>query len=192
MFFLYELERVIALHPSFFGPRIKEYLTNKLLDDVEGTCNGQYYVVCVMDVYDITEGRILPGSGVAEFTVHYRAVVWRPFKGETVDGIVQSVNKMGFFADVGPLSIFVSSHFIPSDIKFDANATPPQYTDNGDQVIERGTQIRVKIMGTRSDVGKIFAIGSIKEVSLSVAYLGFSAIELFMRLRFSHGGDGGG
>lgn len=55
--------------------------------------------------------------------------------------------------------------FIPADIKFDANATPPQYTDNGDQVIEKGTQIRIKIMGTRSDVGKIFAIGSIKEVS---------------------------
>jgi len=27
-----------------------------------------------------------------------------------VDGIVANVNKMGFFADVGPLSVFVSSH----------------------------------------------------------------------------------
>ena len=84
MYFLYELERVITLHPSFFGPRVKEYLTNRLLEDVEGTCTGSYYIICVMDAYDISEGRVVPGSAVAEYTVHYRAVVWRPFKGETV------------------------------------------------------------------------------------------------------------
>jgi DNA-directed RNA polymerase II subunit RPB7 len=84
MFFLYELERVITLHPSFFGPRMREYLVNKLLSDVEGTCTGRYYIICVMDAYEISAGRIVPSSGVAEFTVNYRAVVWRPFKGETV------------------------------------------------------------------------------------------------------------
>lgn len=84
MFFLYELERVITLHPSFFGPRVTEYLTNRLLEDVEGTCTGQYYIICVMDAYDISEGRVIPGSAVAEYTIHYRAVVWKPFKGETV------------------------------------------------------------------------------------------------------------
>ena len=67
------------------------------------------------------------------------------------------------FAEVGPLTVFVSNHNIPSDIKWDPNATPPQYTDNGDQVIEKGTHLRVKLMGTRSDISHIFAIGSIKE-----------------------------
>ena len=84
MFFLQELERVISLHPSFFGPRVKEYLTTKLFDDVEGTCTGQYYIVCVVDAFDISEGRVVPGSGLAEYTIRYRAVVWKPFKGEIV------------------------------------------------------------------------------------------------------------
>ena len=105
-----------------------------------------------------------------------------------VDAIVNSVNKMGFFGSVGPLPLFVSSkvglpwkvvilivprplkryappQFIPSEIKFDANATPPQYTDGADQVIEKDTHIRVKLMGIRSDVGSLFAVGSVKEVS---------------------------
>ena len=79
---------------------------------------------------------------MAEFIVRYRAIVYRPFKGETVDGVVGNVNKvliepflclskisvegtrtyadlvnlrmlffqMGFFAEVGPLNVFVSSH----------------------------------------------------------------------------------
>jgi len=53
---------------------------------------------------------------------------------------------------------------IPTDIKFDANATPPQWTDNGDQIIEKGTNIRIKIKGLRSEVDKMFAIGTMKEV----------------------------
>lgn len=84
MFFLQELDRVISLHPSFFGPRVKEYLTTKLFEDVEGTCTGQYYIVCVVDAFDISEGRVVPGSGLAEYTIRYRAVLWKPFKGEIV------------------------------------------------------------------------------------------------------------
>lgn len=91
MYFLHDLERTITLHPSFFGPRVKEYLTNRLHEDVEGTCTGQYYIICVMDTYDISEGRVVPGSAVAEYTVRYRAIVWRPFKGETVGPIYCAV-----------------------------------------------------------------------------------------------------
>lgn len=63
----------------------------------------------------------------------------------------------------GHLLVLIETKLIPSDIKWDPNATPPQYTDNGDQVIEKGTHLRIKLIGTRSDVGSMFAIGSVKE-----------------------------
>ncbi|KAI9746144.1 MAG: DNA-directed RNA polymerase II subunit [Claussenomyces sp. TS43310] len=170
MFFLYNLERQVTLHPSYFGRNMHELVTGKLLKDVEGTCTGRYYIITVMDTFDVSEGRILPGSGLAEFTVRYRAVVWRPFKGETVDAIVTAVNHEGFMALAGPLQLFVSRELISKDIKFDPNATPWQWTDNEDQVIEKGAQVRVKLLGIRSDVGAMYAIGSIKE-----DYLGQSA-----------------
>jgi len=84
MFFLHNLERRVTLHPSYFGKNMHELVTTKLLKDVEGTCAGNYYIISIMDTFDISAGRILPGNGLAEFTVGYRAVVWRPFKGETV------------------------------------------------------------------------------------------------------------
>jgi DNA-directed RNA polymerase II subunit RPB7 len=62
---------------------------------------------------------------------------------------------------------------IPNDIQYDENATPPQYTNNEDTVIERGTHVRLKLMGVRSEVGKMYAIGSIKE-----DYLGYGTISL--------------
>jgi len=60
---------------------------------------------------------------------------------------------------------------IPSDIKYDPNATPPQFTDNGDQVIEKGTQVRLKLKGIRAEVGSMYAIATIKEVGIAHATL---------------------
>jgi hypothetical protein len=45
---------------------------------------------------------------------------------------------------------------------------PPQYTDHAEQIIEKGTNLRVKLIGLRNDVRNMFAIGSIKE-----DYLGY-------------------
>jgi DNA-directed RNA polymerase II subunit RPB7 len=38
------------------------------------------------------------------------AVVFRPFKGEVLDAVVTTVNKMGFFAEVGPLQVREACH----------------------------------------------------------------------------------
>ncbi len=57
---------------------------------------------------------------------------------------------------------------IPAQVNYDPNATPPQFTDNEDYRVEPGTHIRVKIMGTRSEVGEMWAIGTINE-----DYLGY-------------------
>jgi DNA-directed RNA polymerase II subunit RPB7 len=69
---------------------------------------------------------------------------------------------------VRPKSLFTkTTQMIPSDITYDANATPPQWTDNGEQVIEKGTNIRIKIKGIRSEVEKMYAVGTMKEVCIT-------------------------
>jgi DNA-directed RNA polymerase II subunit RPB7 len=84
MFFIHQLERTITMHPSNIGPGITDRLADQLMKDVEGTNTGNYYIICVMDVPEISDGRVIPGNGFAEYTVSYRAVVWKPFKGECV------------------------------------------------------------------------------------------------------------
>lgn len=62
---------------------MSQYLKSKLISDVEGSCTGEFgYIICVMDgmKIDVGKGRVVPGSGSAEFEVKYRAIVWRPFK----------------------------------------------------------------------------------------------------------------
>lgn len=71
------------------------FLESKLYSDVEGTCSGQFgYIIAVVSILDIGKGMVLSGSGQAEFITKYRAIVFKPFKGEVVDGVVNNVNKV--------------------------------------------------------------------------------------------------
>ena len=108
MFFVKVLEHRIHLHPSFFGAQASDYILDQLYRDREGSNTGTMMIVAIIDVDDISEPKIVPGSGYAEYDVSYRAIVWRPFRGEVVDGLVSSVVNNGFFVDVGGLSVFVS------------------------------------------------------------------------------------
>ncbi len=76
---------------------------------------------------------------------------------------------------------------IPSDIKFEGNAAPPQWTDGADQVIEKGTNIRIKIKGIRSEVDKMYAVGTMKEVCdpLFCRLHGFTSLT-FYRITLVH------
>jgi DNA-directed RNA polymerase subunit E'/Rpb7 len=90
-----ELTHTILLHPSYFGPRMLQYLESKLYQDVEGTCSGQFgYIIAVVSILDIGKGMVVSGSGQAEFVTRYRAIVFKPFKGEVVDGVVKDVSKV--------------------------------------------------------------------------------------------------
>lgn len=60
---------------------------------------------------------------------------------------------------------------MPDEIQYDANATPPQFTNNADMVIEPGTHVRAKIIGLRTEVGEMWAIGSING-----DFLGYEAL----------------
>lgn len=84
MFFLHELEHIVTLHPSFLGPRVNDYIERQLINDLEGTFNGKFLIVCILSSMDISEGRVVPSTSQSEFVVHYKAVVWKPFKGEIV------------------------------------------------------------------------------------------------------------
>ncbi|XP_077523032.1 DNA-directed RNA polymerase II subunit RPB7-like [Amblyomma americanum] len=114
-FYHISLEHEILLHPRYFGPQLVETVKQKLYADVEGTCTVQSgirygFVVAVTNIDNIGGGLIQPGRGFVVYPVPYKAVVFRPFKGEVLDAVVTQVNKS-----------------IPSDMQFDANSNPPCY-----------------------------------------------------------------
>ncbi|GLH00707.1 Uncharacterized protein GBIM_07000 [Gryllus bimaculatus] len=180
MFYHISLEHEILLHPRYFGPQLLETVKQKLYTEVEGTCTGKYgFVIAVTTIDNIGSGLIQPGQGFVVYPVKYKAIVFRPFKGEVLDAVVTQVNKVGMFAEIGPLSCFISHHVvrmafvqqilvlfqsIPADMQFCPNSNPPCYKSKEEDVaITQDDEIRLKIVGTRVDASGIFAIGTLMD-----------------------------
>ncbi|KAM9764097.1 DNA-directed RNA polymerase II subunit RPB7 isoform 1-T1 [Dama dama] len=160
MFYHISLEHEILLHPRYFGPNLLNTVKQKLFTEVEGTCTGKYgFVIAVTTIDNIGAGVIQPGRGFVLYPVKYKAIVFRPFKGEVVDAVVTQVNKVGLFTEIGPMSCFISRHSIPSEMEFDPNSNPPCYkTMDEDIVIQQDDEIRLKIVGTRVDKNDIVSL----------------------------------
>lgn len=62
---------------------------------------------------------------------------------------------MGFFAEAGPLQVFVSNHLIPEEFEFSTAHEPCYQTADGDQKIVPGSEVRLRIVGTRVDASDI-------------------------------------
>ncbi|KAI1290067.1 DNA-directed RNA polymerase II subunit RPB7 [Halotydeus destructor] len=171
MFYHIDLEHEIQLHPRYFGPQLLETVRQKLFNEVEGTCTGKYgFVVAVTTIEKIGDGIIQTGSGFVTYPIKYKAIVFRPFKGEVLDAVVTQVNKVGIFTEIGPLSCFISRHSIPADMEFDAKSSPPCYkTADEDMIIQQDDEIRLKIVGTRVDATDIFAIGTLMDDFLGLS-----------------------
>ena len=94
--------------------------------------------------------------------MRFNAIVFRPFN--RFDAIVPTVNKLGFFAQVGPLQVF--SKPIPSDMKFDPNSNPPSYVSevSDEQPVAKDSEVRLRVVQTRID--EIFAIGRIESTGV--------------------------
>lgn len=72
-----------------------ETVKQKLYTEVEGTCTGKYgFVIAVTTIDNIGSGLIQPGQGFVVYPVKYKAIVFRPFKGEVLDAVVTQVNKV--------------------------------------------------------------------------------------------------
>ncbi|KAE9592508.1 putative DNA-directed RNA polymerase [Lupinus albus] len=169
MFFHIVLERNMQLHPRYFGRNLRDNLVSKLMKDVEGTCSGRHgFVVAVTGIENVGKGLIRDGTGFVTFPVKYQCVVFRPFKGEILEAVVTMVNKMGFFAEAGPVQIFVSNHLIPDDMEFQSGDIPNYTTSDGSVKIQKDSEVRLKIIGTRVDATEIFCIGTIKDDFLGV------------------------
>jgi DNA-directed RNA polymerase subunit E'/Rpb7 len=163
-FFVVELRRAVHMHPKFFGVRLRDRITQRLAVEVEGTFAGTHgFIVCVLQVVEpFPEGELDDTSGFAVFNLNYRAVVFRPFKGEVLDSVVTKVVQHGFFAESGPLTIFVSHHLLPPGMEFDV-AHESWVSHANDERIGRESAVRLRILGLKIEATTISATGSVKD-----------------------------
>ena len=62
------------------------------------------FVIAVTTIDNIGAGVIQPGRGFVVYPVKYKAIVFRPFKGEVLDAVVTQVNKVGCYKSTSSMS----------------------------------------------------------------------------------------
>jgi DNA-directed RNA polymerase II subunit RPB7 len=156
MFFLLRLKHKVKLQPSYFGPGLRDQVIAQLIDEFEGKLIEDHLIIAVQTPKEdeLPMGKLIHGTGAAEFDIEFTAVVFRAFKGEAVDGFVSQVSKLGFFVEVGPMRVFISKHSIPESYTLvtpiKADETPNQ-AEHGNEEIKRGDHVRLRILGIRFD-----------------------------------------
>jgi DNA-directed RNA polymerase II subunit RPB7 len=70
---------------------------------------------------------------------------------------------MGFFAEAGPLAVFVSNHLIPEEFEFDTGGEPCYASAADGRRLAPGAEVRLRVVGTRVDAREIFAVGTVKD-----------------------------
>ncbi|CAJ0831356.1 13357_t:CDS:2 [Entrophospora sp. SA101] len=54
--------------------------------------------------------------------------------------------------------LFHWSSLIPQDLTFDSSRNPPAFVENENTVLEKGSHVRIKIVGTRFDATDIIFV----------------------------------
>lgn len=80
--------------------------------------------------------------------------------------------QMGFFAEAGPVQVFVSNHLIPQDFAF-ASTDEPCFV-SGDEAVRiiQGAEVRLRIVGTRVDATEIVRWPSFPHSGMDMALAG--------------------
>lgn len=83
-------------------------------------------------------------------------IIWGMYVQRYLTFVFQCLVQMGFFAQAGPLDIFVSNHLIPDEYEFDSTNEPSYRTSGEDSdTILAGSIVRLRIVGTRVDAQEI-------------------------------------
>ena len=137
---------------------------------VEGSCTGRHgFIVMVTQSNRVSEGMVTDdGTARAKYHVEYGCIAFRPFKGEVLDATVTQVNKFGFFAEAGPLNLFVSNQLIEDDMAFESVGENKYVSSDQTVEIKKDAEVRVRVVGMRIDASEIFCIATIKEDYLGV------------------------
>lgn len=106
MFFVVHVEKYIAVPPDSLGPNLFNFISGRL-NQLLGVCTIKHgYLITIFKIESIANG-VVNAGGEGVFTVAFKGLVYRPFKGEVCDALVSAVERVGVELAVGCLKILI-------------------------------------------------------------------------------------
>lgn len=104
MYELVTLVDSVRVPPRFLGADKKKAIKDALQGYLEGSFDKDLGVLlCVTDIADIGEGRIIPGDGAVYYPTTFEVLVFKPEMHEVIDGEIIEIVEFGAFVRLGPM-----------------------------------------------------------------------------------------
>ena len=116
MFYAFEVEDAVRIHPSLFGQDIMKVAERVLKERYENTYDGEMGYIILVKVLEVDPlGKLLSGDGSAYHRVRMRVISFKPLVNEIVEGEVTEITDFGVFVRVGPLDALLHISQVMND-----------------------------------------------------------------------------
>jgi len=138
------LEAFITVPPHQLRYNLKYVIRDRLARTIRNRCTEKDgFVLELKRVASIRGGVVDKRSGSVHYVVDYIAKTLRPQVADVVEAAVLRVFKIGVFAELGPLNIFIPLSRLPPEYQFDG--TSFVIPGNATKEIKPGTVVHVKV-----------------------------------------------
>ena len=167
MYRLYRFKDIIRIPPERFGEDLRKVALELLRAEYEGMIQKDLgWVLTVTDVKINPEGYVIPGDGGTYHEVEFEVLAFVPIRHEVIEGIVESVAKIGLWVNIGPVDGLVHRSQIGND-KFEYDPASGAMVGKTTNIkIKKNDLVRAKIV--QISYGKEFKIG----LTMRQPYLG--------------------
>jgi len=145
---------VVRIPPKEFGAPLEKAAIAHLRKTSENVLDRDIgLMIAVIDIDEIGQGRLMPGDGATYHTVQYQVLVFKPVRGELVEGNVVELMDFGAFIRMGPLDGLchvsqICDDFITQDTK--GNSLLGKETG---RTLSEGDQVRARITSISFESG---------------------------------------
>ena len=143
-----ELIEPIVVKPHSLRYNLHHVIRDRLKRQVVGSCSETHgFILQIRNIKNTEGGIVNRQNGSVEYRVHYIAQVLRPHEGDMVEAVVSRVMKIGVFADLGPLSIFIPLSNMPENLEFSTFPKAHFVETGGDnnEVLQSGSHVQIEI-----------------------------------------------
>ena len=154
MYSIVTVKDVVRIPPSQFNKPIEEAAMVHLRKQHENVLDRDIgLMIAVIDIDDIGQGRLMPGDGATYHAVTYRVLVFKPLRGELVEGNVVELMDFGAFIRMGPLDGLCHVSQICDDfITQDAKGSSLLGKETG-RTLSEGDMVRARVTSISFESG---------------------------------------
>jgi DNA-directed RNA polymerase subunit E' len=154
MYSIVTVRDIVRVPPTEFGEPLEKAAIAHLRKASENVLDRDIgLMIAVIGIEEIGQGRLMPGDGATYHSVVYQVLVFKPIRGELIEGNVVELMDFGAFIRMGPLDGLCHVSQICDDfITPDPKGSSLLGKETG-RILSEGDQVRARITSISFESG---------------------------------------